>query len=168
MLIRKEYRGCSRLCWEPEDFAAEAPEASFEFRGRTHLLEFDGCVDELIWRNLRNADCTTFDIAELYEAVPLVELYAPQLSGGGKVNITLTSGSKWEVTQRASERGIRVVLRAHPGQTATLFKDGDGVIRSLVLRTEGQGITHEITARPDHEGDLEAISEAVTVYHQAC
>jgi hypothetical protein len=167
MLVRKEYRGCSRLCWELEDFEAEAPEATFEFRGRTYFLEFDGCVDDLIWSNLRNADCTTVDIAELYEAIPLIERHASQLSRGEKVTISLSSGAKWDLSQRTSTRGVSVVLRAHPGQTATLFKDGENKICSLVLRTEAQGITHEITSRPDQQGRLVARAEAVTVYHQA-
>lgn len=168
MLIRKEYRGCSRLCWELEDFETEAPEATFTFRGRTHFLEFDGCVDDLIWTNLRNAACTTVDISELYEAVPLIERQAPQLSQGRKVTLNLSSGSKWDVTQRTSERGVSVVMRAHPGQTATLFKDEQNTVVRLVLRTEGHGITHEIISRPDERGSLVATSEAVTVYHEAC
>ena len=167
MLVRKEYRGCSRLCWELEDFETEAPEATFKFRGRTYFLEFDGCVDDLIWSNLRNADCTTVDIAELYEAIPLIERISRRLASGEKVTISLSSGAKWDVSQRTSTKGVSVVMRAHPGQTATLFKDNDNRICSLVLRTEGHGITHEITSRPDEQGRLVAMTEAVTVYHQA-
>lgn len=167
MIIRNEYRGCSRLLWELEDFDTEAPEATFQYRGQTHFLEFDGCVDDLIWSNLRNSNCSAVDICELYEAVPLLEERAPELSRGSKVTIKLSSGCEWVATQRSSFRGVSFVLRAQPGQTATLFKNSDNSIRSLVLRTEGRGITHEITARPDRNGSLTATAEAVTVYHQA-
>lgn len=155
------------MLWELEDFDTEAPLATFEFQGNIHFLEFDGCVDDLIWSNLKNKSCSAVDISELYEAVPMLEDRTRDLSAGRPVTITLSSGCEWEARQRTSSHGVSVMLRAQAGQTATLFKNNDNSIRSLVLRTEARGITHEITARPDGDGSLAASSEAVTVYHPA-
>ena len=165
MLVRKEYRGCSRLYWEPEDFEREAPQATYEFRGQTYQLEFDGRVDDLICKNLRNSVCGAIDISELYEAVPLVEQASEKLAKGLKVKFSLSSGVSWEAVQRTAATGSSVILRSVVGQAATLLRCADNKVRSLVLRTEGQGITHEIKAEPRSDGSLQAVAEAVTIYH---
>ncbi|MCA9775857.1 MAG: hypothetical protein KC800_04040 [Candidatus Eremiobacteraeota bacterium] len=168
MLIRKEYRGCSRLYWEPEDPETEAPQATYEFRGQTYKLEFDGRVDDLIRERLRDANCAAVDIAELFEVVPMVESARSQLASGRKVSFRLSTGANWEAVQRTSGKGDSIILRtSYLGQTATLSRGSDEAVRSLTLRTEGRGITHEIKAEPGRDGRLRAIAEAVTVYHQS-
>lgn len=160
MLVRKNYRGCSRLYWELEDFDAEAPLATFRFGGRWHHLEFDGCVDDLIWQNLHTTRSKAVDIAELYEAVPVIEESAGRLARGEKVRIDLSSGQRWFATQACS----CVVLRSGIDQTATLTRDANNDIKRLVLRTEARGIIHEVKARPGFHGGLEAVAEAVTIF----
>ncbi len=167
MLIRKQYRGCSRLYWEPENDDTEAAQATYEFRGQTYNLEFDGRVDDLIRERLRDARCAAVDISDLFEVVPLVEGAKSQLASGEKVRFSLSTGEDWEAVQRSSSKGNSVILRtSYLGQTATLCRGEDNAVRSLTLRTEGRGITHEIRAEPGNDGRLRAIAEAVTVYHQ--
>ena len=167
MLIRKQYRGCSRLYWEPENLDTEASQATYEFRGRTYNLEFDGRVDDLIRERLRDTRCAAVDISELFEVVPLVDNAKSQLASGQKVQLSLSTGANWEAVQRSSSKGHSIILRtSYLGQTATLCRGEDNAVRSLTLRTEGRGITHEIKAEPGEDGRLRAIAEAVTVYHQ--
>lgn len=164
MLIRNSYKGCERLYWELEDFDQEAPAATFCYQGQTYHLEFDGCVDDLIWNNLKNPRCSAVDIAELYEAVPLVETAGAMLQEGFKVDLRLSSGQKWVAKQRTSGGRVSIVLRSAFGQSATLTTDEDNRVNRMTLRTDGRGITHEIQARVGSLGYLEPVSEAVTVY----
>lgn len=132
-----------------------------------YKLEFDGRVDDLIRGHLRNTQCAAEDIAELYEVVPLVEQADEKLSSGQKVSFSLSSGAKWEAVQRSSNNRQCIILRtSHLGQTATLTRSEDRSVRSLTLRTEARGITHEIMAEPGTDGRLRATAEAVTVYHR--
>jgi hypothetical protein len=165
MLIRKTYKGCSRLYWELEDFDQEAPDATFQFQGKTHFLEFDGCVDDLIWNNLRSTRCAAIDIAELYEAVPLVDEASALLGSGQKLTLRLSTGQDWVAAQQTFRYGTSVVLRSSLGQSATIRKDENNRIKRLILRTEGKGISHEIKAELGIHGQLEPIAEAVTIFH---
>ena len=168
MLIRNSYQGCSRLYWELEDIEQEAPQATFMFRGELHHLEFDGRVDDLIQCNLKDyVNPNTIDISELYEAVPLLETSAKDLAAGKKVKFRLSTGQVWEAVERESRRGKSVVMRSGLGQSATLTRDEDNFVKRLILRTEGNGITHEIKAEPGYWGRLRAIAESVTVFHPA-
>lgn len=164
MLIRNSYKGCDRLYWEPEDFEQEAPLATFEYQGAIYNLEFDGRVDDLIWNHLRNKNCSTLDIAELYETVPHIERLSANLKAGEKISISLGSGKKWVASRNSSIHGVSIVLRSGIGQTATLATDPDDRIQRLTLRTDGQGITHEIRAKLRSPGQIEPVAEAVTVY----
>ena len=164
MLVRNDYRGCHRLYWELEDFEKEAPLATFRFAGRWHHLEFDGCVDDLIWDNLCSRTSKAVDIAELYEAVPLLEASSGLLAQGKKVRLDLSSGQRWYATQAADGHQRCVVLRSGLNQSATLTRDRNNTLKRLVLRTKADGILHEIKACPAVHGGLEAIAEAVTIY----
>lgn len=164
MLIRNDYKTCHRLYWELEDFEKEAPLATFSFAGRTHFLEFDGCVDDLIWNALQDTRRKAVDVSELYEAVPVVEEADTLLRAGGKVKIQISGSRHWWATQHSGPQGECVVLRSELGpQTATITRDWSGGLKRLVLRTEAPGIIHEIKAQPGIHGQLEAVAEAVTV-----
>ena len=165
MVIKNSYTGCTRLYWELEDFDREAPEATFRFHGQIYQLEFDGCVDDLIWNNLKNQSQAAVDIAELYEAVPMIEAASPLLGSGEKLTLDLQSGHRWVATQRTNCSGSTTLLRSNWGQCATITRDSDNQFRRLVLRTEGRGISHEIKAVTGVHGHLEPIAEAVTIFH---
>lgn len=164
MVIKNSYKGCTRLYWELEDFDREAPDATFQFRGQLYHLEFDGCVDDLIWNNLKNRGQSAVDIAELYEAVPMVEAVSPLLSHGRKHTLHLESGQHWTASQRRTAGGTATILRSDWGQCATITRDRDNQLKRLILRTEGTGICHEIKAVPGTHGSLEPVAEAVTIF----
>lgn len=166
MLIRNNYKGCSRLLWEVENFDQEAPEATFYFQGELYLLEFDGCVDELIQENLKDLFTpNATDIAELYEAIPFICDSSDRLSAGEKLHFRLSTGQPWEAVEHNSTRGKRVVMRSGFGQTATLLKNENNRVSRIILRTEGRGIAHEIKAETTSSGRFRATAEAVTVFH---
>lgn len=173
MLIKTEYKGCSRLYWQPStehypdevERSLEQPQAVFTFRGRQFQLEFDGLVDDIVVQNRRRSG-PVIGVEHLCQYLPRLRRAQKRLQQGEKVQFATIEGQPWTARLSQSKHGMSVyVLQGGPsGQSATLKADRCNRFYRLTLRTEGQGITHEITARPAKRGKFVTVAEAVTVF----
>lgn len=164
MIVKTNYSRCRRLYWEPEDLEKEAPEATFSYRGGLHHLEFDGLVDDLVRDNLRSKSPLAVNIADLFQAIPVLEESVSALENGERIEIFLPLGRPWKAIQRLTPHGICYILRSAFGQSATFTKSAQGVFKRLILRTEAKGMTHEVKAEPGGKSGWKPTAEAVTVY----
>ncbi len=174
MLLKNDYKGCSRLYWQPssDDYPgevamkAEAPEATFTYQGEQYQLEFDGLVDDIIVRSRRFGQAPVVGIHSLCQYLPRLRRAQKQLQAGEKVQFALIQGQPWTARMVRHHQGMSVYVLQAPGtdQSASLKADRCNRFYRLTLRTVGQGITHEITARPAGRGKFVTYAEAVTVF----
>ena len=160
MLHRSTHKNCRRLYWRP-DTTSEKADAFFTFNGEWHRLTFDGKVDEVILSSQNNAHHTVVDVSELSPFLPRLTRAWERLREGASIAFANIRGRYW--TARLT-KGRVCVLQAGADQVATITFDEELQIDHLVLRTHAPGITHEISAKGDCNGNLTCVAEAVTIY----
>lgn len=174
MLIRNEYKGCTRLFWQPSsehypdplDMASEAPKATYSFRGQQYQLEFDGLVDDIVVQSRRRSG-PVIGVEHLCQYLPRLRRAQKRLQAGERVEFAVIDGQPWTARLAQSREGMSSYVLQAPGaaQSASLKADRCNRFYRLTLRTVAKGITHEITARPAKRGKFVTVAEAVTVFN---
>lgn len=158
-------KNCRRLFWLPEDNDNEAKKALYFFRGKSYRLEVDGRVDDVILAAQEPEEQTVADIEQIVPHLPRILQFHKRLLSGERVAFAIIEGLRWTAKfLHQSDGYISYILQNGKGQFANVRTDLNHRFCQLTLRTRGPGISHEISARADDEGNFRCISEAVTVF----